>query len=155
MPTTMTPVRRLVALWGRWITGGLVAALLFSQVALAAYACPKLDSEAHAASMQMADMAMEEAVAMASMPECHAMAGAMDDDAPHLCRAHCSGDSRPAPSLQGLDLQSIAAQAVWMAYVLPAVLAPLFPAEARATYAQADLRTGAPPIYLALQVLRN
>lgn len=97
---------------GRWIASLLVAALLLMQLALAAYACPRLDSAAHASSMQKAGMAMEEAVPMASMPECHAMATTMDEQDPQLCRAHCEGDNQSAPSLHSLDLQAIAAHAI-------------------------------------------
>ena len=94
---TMIFARSTVSRQGRWITSVLVAALLLMQFALAAYACPKLDSAAHAASMQKAGMAMEDAVGMPSMPDCHAMAGTMDEQDPQLCRAHCDGDSLSSP----------------------------------------------------------
>jgi len=116
----MVSIRRIVTQWGRRIVGGLIVTLLFSQMALAMYACPKLDADTHAASMQMAGMAMDEAAGMSAMPDCHAMPGTMDDESPQLCRAHCSGDGKPAPSPQGLDVPSIAAaHAVWIAYLLP------------------------------------
>ena len=89
---TMVSIRRIVTQWGRRIVGGLIVTLLFSQMALAMYACPKLDADTHAASMQMAGMAMDEAAGMSAMPDCHAMPGTMDDESPQLCRAHCSGD---------------------------------------------------------------
>src|SRR3989338_6190950 len=114
--------RSTVSRQGRWIASVLIAALLLMQFALAAYACPKLDSAAHAASMQKAGMAMEDAVGMPSMPDCHAMAGPMDEQDPQLCRAHCDGDSLSSPSLQGLDLQALAAHALWVAHVLPVLL---------------------------------
>lgn len=94
---TMIFARSTVSRQGRWITSFLVAALLLMQFALAAYACPKLDSAAHAASMQKAGMAMGDAVGMPSMPDCHAMAGTMDEQDPQLCRAHCDGDSLSSP----------------------------------------------------------
>ena len=93
---TMVSIRRIVTQWGRRIVGGLIVTLLFSQMALAMYACPKLDADTHAASMQMAGMAMDEAAGMSAMPDCHAMPGTMDDESPQLCRAHCSGDGKPA-----------------------------------------------------------
>lgn len=105
--------KRIAAKWGHWIASGLVVSLLFSQVALAMYACPKLDSAGHVASMQTAGMAMEDAIGMPSMPDCHAMPGTMDDEAPQLCRAHCGSDGLLTPSLQGLDIQAMAAHAVW------------------------------------------
>ncbi|WP_298432239.1 MULTISPECIES: hypothetical protein [Pseudomonadota] len=151
----MVSIRRIVTQWGRRIVGGLVVALLFSQMALAMYACPRLDSAGHIASMQAAGMAMEEATGMPSMPDCHAMPGTMDDEAPHLCRAHCSGDSQSAPALHGVDVQSLAAHAVWIAYVLPAVIDAPQAVDSRPRQAQPDSRAGAPPLYLTLQVLRN
>ncbi|WP_423455756.1 hypothetical protein [Ottowia sp. VDI28] len=147
--------RRIVTQWGRWIASGLVVTLLFSQVALAMYACPKLDSDTHVASMQMAGMAMEDAASMSGMPDCHAMPGTMDGEAPQLCRAHCSGDGKPVPSLQGLDVQTLAAQAVWFAYMLPAVIEAHAAAGQHVAYVPPDHRAGFPPIYLTLQVLRN
>ena len=106
---TMASIRRIVTQWGRRIAGGLILALLFSQMALAMYACPKPDSAGHIASMQAAGMAMEDPVDMPSLPDCHAMSGTMDDEAPQLCRAHCDSDGQLVSSLQGLDTQSIAA----------------------------------------------
>lgn len=151
----MVSIRRIVTQWGRRIVGGLVVALLFSQMALAMYACPKLDSAGHIASMQAAGMVMEDAAGMPSMPDCHAMPGTMDDEAPQLCRAHCSGDGQPAPSSYGVDLQPLAAHAVWVAYVLPTVIDTPQAVDSRPRQAQPDSRAGAPPLYLTLQVLRN
>ena len=140
---------------GRWIASLLVAALLLMQLALAAYACPRLDSAAHAPSMQKAGVAMEDAVPMGSMPECHAMATTMDEQDPQLCRAHCEGDNQSAPSLNSLDLQAITAHAIWVGYVLPALLDELQRADPRALYAEFDSRAGSPPLYLTHKVFRN
>jgi hypothetical protein len=116
---------------------------------------PKLDADTHAASMQMAGMAMDEAAGMSAMPDCHAMPGTMDDESPQLCRAHCSGDGKPAPSPQGLDVPSIAAaHAVWIAYLLPVVPDPQSSTGARFDPAWLDHRTGS-LLYLTFQVLRN
>ncbi len=152
---TMVFIRRIVMQWGRLIGGGLIVTLLFSQMALAMYACPKQDSAGHFASMQVAGMVLEDAVGTPFMPECHAMPGTMDDEAPHLCRAHCSGDSQPAPSSCGVDLQPLVAHLVWIGYVLPAVIDAPLAADFRARQVQPHSRAGAPPLYLALQVLRN
>ena len=150
---TMVFIRRIVTQWGRRIVGGLIVTLLFSQMALAMYACPKLDADTHAASMQMADMPAASSMAM---PDCHAMPGTMDDESPQLCRAHCSGDGKPAPSPQGLDVPSIAAaHAVWIAYLLPVVPDPQSSTGARSDPAWLDHRTGSLPLYLTFQVLRN
>jgi hypothetical protein len=151
----MIVVRNAVLRRGRWITSIFVAALLLMQVALAAYACPKLDSAAHVASMQRAGMSMEDSVGMPSMPDCHAMAGTMDEQEPQLCRAHCDGDSFSSPSLQSIDLQAIAAHAIWVTYVLPVILDSERHIDSRAVYAELDSRAGSPPIYLTHQVFRN
>ena len=152
---TMIFARSTVSRQGRWITSFLVAALLLMQFALAVYACPKLDSTAHMASMQKAGIDIENAVGMPSMPDCHAMAGTMDEQDPQLCRAHCNGDSLSSPSQQGLELQLIAAHAIWVAYVLPVVLESERDTDPRAVYAELDSRAGSPPIYLTHQVFRN
>lgn len=151
----MVSIRRIVTQWGRRIVGGLIVALLFSQMALAMYACPKPDSAGHIASMQAAGMAMEDAMEMPSMPDCHAMPGTMDDGAPQLCRAHCSGDGQPAPALHSVDVQSLAVHAVWITYVLPVMIDAPLTMDSRPRHAQLDSRAGAPPLYLTLQVLRN
>ena len=153
---TMVSIRRIVTQWGRRIVGGLIVTLLFSQMALAMYACPKLDADTHAASMQMAGMAMDEATGKSSMPDCHAMPGTMDDESPQLCRAHCGGDGKPAPSPQGLDVPvAAAAHAVWIAYLLPVVPDLQSSTGSRANHARLDYRAGCPPFYLTFQVLRN
>ena len=152
---TMASIRRIVTQWGRRIAGGLILALLFSQMALAMYACPKPDSAGHIASMQAAGMAMEDPVDMPSLPDCYAMSGTMDDEAPQLCRAHCDSDGQLVSSLQGLDTQSIAAHAVCITYLLPEIFETQPTAGPMAGYVQPDPRAGFPPIYLALQVLRN
>lgn len=152
---TMVSIRRIVTQWGRRIVGGLIVALLFSQMALAMYACPRQDADAHAASMQMAGMAMKDVASTSSMPDCHAMPGTMDDEAPQLCRAHCSSDGQPAPSLHGLDMQSLATHAIWISYLLPVVLDTPPTVGPRAAYAQLDHRAGTQPLYLTFQVLLN
>lgn len=151
----MVSARRIARQWGRWIISGLVAALLFMQLAVAAYACPKLDGPAHASSMQMAGMTMDEAIDMAAMPDCHAMPGSMDDDAPQLCRAHCGNDSQPAPSAHAPDFHATATQALWLAYVLPTAIESATAAERQSSTAEPASPPGFPPLYLTLQVLRN
>jgi hypothetical protein len=58
-------------------------------------------------------------------------------------------------SLQGLDTQSIADHAVCITYLLPEIFEMQPAAGPMASYVQPDPRAGFPPIYLALQVLRN
>jgi hypothetical protein len=150
----MVSIRRIVTQWGNRIVGGFVAALLFSQMALAMHVCPRQDADAHAAAMRMADMALAEAPGMASPPDCHAMPGALDDASPQLCRAHCGGDGKFASSPQGLEVL-LAAHAVRIIYRLPVVSDPQSSVDPRAEAARLNHRAGSPPLYLAFQVLRN
>ena len=62
-----------------WLSGWLIALVLFTQLATAAYACPQLSPAPDDA-----------AAAMAAMPGCHSsMPTRMDPDQPQLCKAHC------------------------------------------------------------------
>ena len=81
--------------WLRTVARGLVGVLLFAQMAIAAYACPALSS-AGAAEMQMpASFAVP-------MPDCNAVAGAMDPSAANLCAEHCkSGQQSDQASALG------------------------------------------------------
>jgi hypothetical protein len=124
-----------------WLSGWLIAVLLFSQLAMAAYACPQLAPAAADA-------------AMAAMPGCSGdMPVRMDPDQPQLCKAHCeagqvSVNSQPAapdaPLAVGAALVGIVdiADAAQLAASMPAAAADAPPA-------------GAPPPYLAFLVLRN
>lgn len=151
----MGSARSIVRHWGRWISSGLVAAVLFMQMAVAAYACPKLDVPSQGAVMQMASMTLDEGADMVAMPDCHAMADGMDEVLPQLCHAHCIGDSQPAPSVHAADYQAAAAQALCLAYILPTLLDAATPAELRLSHAEPASGPGFPPLYLTLQVLRN
>ncbi len=124
----------------RWIASMLAAVLVCLQLATAAYACA-------------APQAAHE-MAMAGMPDCEAMS-ALDAEQPQLCKAHCDRDKQtlhnvPAPDLpSGLVLDWLLTRgALWLsvqdAEMLPAVLA-----------AHTGRPAGAPPVYLAFQVLRN
>ena len=89
----------------RCLSGWLITAILFAQVAVAAYVCPPMQSttSAHAA-VPCADMA--------------AMAATPDVDQPALCHQHC----QPDPSQQATDLGVMAATA--MVAMLLFVLSP-------------------------------
>jgi hypothetical protein len=89
----------------RWLSSWLVLAVLFTQLATAAYACPM----AAVAARQDADSSTD----MATMPCAAMMAGAagvtLDADQPGLCMQHCQDGSQtfdpvnhasvPAPTL--------------------------------------------------------
>lgn len=150
----MFTARRIVKAWRRRIIGALVATLLLTQLALAAYACPKLGGS-HAAAMQAAGMAMGAAVEMTSMPDCHAMPGTMDDRAPQLCRAHCSSEGSPASVPHAQDFKPSPVQLIGLAYVAAPELTMPEAVEPLRIAAEPDERSGFPPRYLTLQVLRN
>lgn len=68
--------------WLRTVARGLVGVLLFAQMAIAAYACPAVSST------MAVEMRTPTTVA-APMPDCAAMAGAMDPTSANLCAEHC------------------------------------------------------------------
>ena len=67
----------------RWVAGGMMIAVLFTQLAVAAYSCPT------------APLADPMAMAV-EMPECHGMGDSADPAHPQLCKAHCSNDAQSA-----------------------------------------------------------
>jgi hypothetical protein len=125
----------------RWIASLLAVVLVCLQLATAAYACPAPQATAHAA-------------AMAAMPDCESMSS-MDSEQPQLCKAHCERDKQsvnnvpvvdvaPAPTVDWLFTRAVFQLPAEDAETLPAVLA-----------AHTGPPAGAPPVYLALQVLRR
>lgn len=128
-----------------WLSGWLIAVLLFTQLATAAYACP-----------QLAPAPADVAAAMEAMPDCDgSTAVAMDPDQPQLCKAHCEAgktsvnsqaaapDAPPAMAV-GAALVGIVdvADAAQLAASMPASVADGPP-------------VGSPPLYLSFLVLRN
>jgi hypothetical protein len=124
----------------RWISSLLAAVLVCLQLSTAAYACPAPSGPEHAA--------------MAGMADCDQMS-AMDPEQPQLCKAHCERDKQtvnnaPVPALTAAALLDplLTRLALWRspeaAEALPAIVA-----------AHTGPPDGAPPVYLALQVLRH
>lgn len=128
-----------------WLSGWLIALVLFTQLATAAYACPQLSPAPD-----------DVAAAMAAMPDCEgSMPTRMDPDQPQLCKAHCetgktsvnsqvgAPDAPPAMAV-GAALVSIVdvAEAAQLAATMPASVADGPP-------------VGSPPLYLSFLVLRN
>lgn len=128
-----------------WLSGWLIAVLLFTQLATAAYACPQLAPEPGAA-----------VAAMAPMPDCDgSMFTRMDPDQPLLCEAHCEAGKTLANSQPAApDLPQ--ALAVGAALVGSVDVAGAVQLAARMPASVADgPPVGAPPLYLFLLVLRN
>ena len=133
---------RLNKVCRQWIASLLAAVLVCLQLATAAYAC---------AAPPAADGGM---AAMAAMPDCEAMSG-MDREQPQLCKAHCDRDKQSVNNAPAPDLSPVVVLDWLLSRVLltPSVsAAELLPAVIAARTGPPD---GAPPVYLALQVLRN
>ena len=122
----------------------LALALAWTQLLTAAYACPVPPASQPGST-----------TTMAAMPDCGQMSG-VDVEQPQLCKAHCDRDRQtvnnapapdPVPAAIILD-RLLTRLALWVspaaAEVLPAVIT-----------AHTGPPAGAPPVYLALQVLRN
>ena len=117
-------------------------AVLFTQLAIAAYACPA------------APVAADQVAMSLEMPDCDAMSDSADQAQPQLCKAHCSNDAQSAARALLPDLQPNPASVALLVRVIeptrPAFLANAFergPPLARVTESL--------PLYLSLHVLRN
>lgn len=127
----------------RWIGSSLTVALLFMQLATAAYACPQLAS------------ALEAAAMTASMPGCEGMPLPMDSEQPQLCKAHCVKDAQGRGAASVPDLQPNPAALDLLVGVVE-TLPPALPDARLRAQARAPARPpGAPPLYLSLLILRN
>ncbi|HEY9106519.1 MAG TPA: hypothetical protein VIN58_07550 [Roseateles sp.] len=122
----------------------LAFVLVCTQLLTSAYACPLPSATVPAST-----------IAMAGMPDCDQMSG-MDVEQLQLCKAHCDRDRQTVNNAPAPDLASGALMldrlftrlALWVspdaAEALPAVIT-----------AHTGPPDGAPPVYLALQVLRH
>ena len=99
----------------RWLAGWLIATILFSQLAVAAYVCP----QARAAGDHGA-------AAMAGMP-CAAMMGsasALDPDQPGLCLQHCQFGSTGAQPADPASAVVVTFVALLLFTLIPTVARP-------------------------------
>jgi hypothetical protein len=123
----------------------LMGVLLFAQFATAAHACPR-------------EADRDEAPVAAHMPGCPGGPGhgatPVDEPAPvPLCKAHCDqGNQNVTP--QNLPDLSTSPLLLTVLDWTEGRLAPALPA-GRAPLATSGAPPGAPPLYLALLVLRN
>ncbi|MEJ7687886.1 MAG: hypothetical protein WKG52_13325 [Variovorax sp.] len=67
----------------------LIGALLFAQMAIAAYACPGLAPELAAEMHLSLNTASVQTADAAAVADCSDMAGSMDPSSPNLCAEHC------------------------------------------------------------------
>lgn len=134
----------------RWLSSLLVIALLFTQYAVAAYVCAGLQGDAGSAATGIQ--------AMADMPGCTEMSTEQLDPAqPLLCKAHCSHDGQSVQSVHDLLSPDLAAALLiaivdWPPRSLQAHTGTM---SLRTTRAPTGPPHGWPPLYLALQILRN
>lgn len=135
----MTITRRL----RRWVCTSVLMAMLFMQLATAAYACPQLEKARQHAAMVIA------------MPDCDGMPGSMDDQQPQLCKAHCDKDAKNTSLTTAPDLRPNPAALTLILGIVQPVL-PLLPSgHCTGQVPHAHRSAGAPPLYLSLLVLRN
>lgn len=115
----------------RWFSGALMVAMLFMQLAAAAYACPQLRP---------------------AMPNCQDMAAPADPAQPQLCKAHCTQAAQASAAHALPDLQCNPAG---LLLVQPLPAAPPTGLHLRQRAAPPASHPGDPPLYLALLILRN
>ncbi|MDG0854435.1 hypothetical protein [Roseateles puraquae] len=132
----------------RWIASMLALALVCMQLWTAAYACPV---PATSGPMSTANMA--------GMTDCEQMSG-MDVEQPQLCKAHCDRNKQtvnnaPASDLSQLPVAMLDRLLTRLALWQPSKAAEAAEALPAVMTAHTGPPDGAPPVYLALQVLRN
>lgn len=120
-----------------------MVAVLFTQLAIAAYSCPASEAVA------------DDQVTMATeMPDCHGMGNSSDPSQPQLCKAHCSNEAQSSARALSPDLQpNPASMALLVRLVEPP--APPLPAQASWRAPPWPRTTDSLPLYLSLHVLRN
>lgn len=127
----------------RRLCGWLVVALLFMQLAAAAYACPR-------------GMAGDADSAMAAMPDCAgASATAMDPGQPLLCKAHCDQGTQAVIAVPVVDAPTAPVLVAILDWSYGATLEWAPPARRHDRPCAGAPPPGSPPLYLSLLVLRN
>jgi hypothetical protein len=125
----------------RWLSTGLLIALLVMQWATAVHACPV----AHPAAP---------VTAMSDMSGCDGHMPASDAGHLQQCKAHCEQASQALNSLHGIDVDAqpaVLAIADWRAALHATPMASRVEPIVRSGAAP----PGSPPLYLTLRVLRN
>ena len=127
--------------WLRAIGRGAIGALLFAQMAIAAYACPALSTA------QAADLV---ATAPAHGPDCNDLVGTMDPAATNLCAEHCKSDQKSSQT----SSVNVPAALLSVRYETPPLPALAPPPRASAVSMDA-LLAGKPPHAILHCVLRT
>jgi hypothetical protein len=84
----------------RLLAKSVIAAVLFTQLAVAAYACPAVEGPAAVIATMIADDAMH-----AAMPGCEMG----DNDNPNLCLQHCQAGDQSVQTLPHVPVPAFAA----------------------------------------------
>lgn len=125
----------------RWLSAGLLVALLVMQWATAVHACTAAHPTAPAA-------------VMPEMPGCDGHMPALDAGHLQQCKAHCERASQALNSLQGIDLDVQPVLCVVVDWRTVEHAVPMgSPVESIVRSGAAP--PGSPPLYLTLRVLRN
>lgn len=127
--------RNMVRMVARWVVG----ALLFAQMAIAAYACPGLAS-AVTGDVQPGDAGAIPMTMTEQMVDCDDMPGAMDPASANLCAEHCKygQQSDHAPTLV---VPAVVLTALYATPLVPDAPPPSRPAAAM----MSALVAGSPP----------
>ncbi|WP_425259791.1 hypothetical protein ACPOLB_02895 [Rubrivivax sp. RP6-9] len=127
------------------LSGWLIALVLFTQLATAAYACPQLSS-VHG----------DGVAAMAAMPDCDgSVPTRMDPERPQLCKAHCeTGKTSVNSPVAAPDAPPALAVGAALVGIVDVADAAALAASMPASVADGP-PVGSPPLYLSLLVLRN
>ncbi len=112
----------------RTIARWLVGALLFTQLAVAAYACPGLAS-AMQGDAQGRDASAAPMVMAAPMANCDDMVGAMDPASANLCAEHCKYGQQ-SDHASTLVVPAVVFNALYATPLAPAAPPPSRPAAA-------------------------
>lgn len=109
----------------------LIGCLLFSQLAVAAYACPGTPAQMSVAGSAEADAGKASMdVASQSMPNCEDMAmGALDPQNSNLCAEHCKFGQQ-SDQASTLTVPAAMLMALYFAPLVPVPMARLHPAAA-------------------------
>lgn len=128
-----------------WLSSWLVAVVLFTQLAMAAYACP-----------QLAPVPADAAATMAAMSGCDgSMPTRMDPEQPQLCKAHCeAGNTSVNSQAAAPDVPPAMAVGAALVGIVDAAAAAQLEASMPASVADGP-PAGSPPLYIAFLVLRN
>lgn len=125
----------------RWIATLLLGALLFTQLAAAAYACLQWSSFSDSASAAVSTYVSDDCAEL-------------DLDRSQVCKAHCDKPAQSSGTAQPFDHSPAPSVAFVIAWADPWLIAPDRRIN-RSPRARLSSPDGAPPIYLLNQVLRN